>query len=235
MDDDDGDTFLTGLGLLQPQQSDVEVAVVNRASPVRRPPSPIALELPEEEPRSYSSLLKDVVRSANEEDPLEELRRLIKRTRGKLDNQRAVLDNFRHEVKQLKHGGFDDDRPALAGPRSTSSMALRNDRSTGQLGNGVSRPKSMTSLHGERSMVRRSDSQTTLAAGAAVVGVPGGMVTELLRRKGQTPSLTSSTAAISDLPKAKRPPSRGRTASRANQQSLLKARGGGSALLEARR
>merc|ERR1719161_3514031 len=104
----------------------------------------------------------------------------------------------------MKYGSFDEETPALASSQSSSSLVARDStcRSMGQLGHGVSRPKSMTSLTGERSVVRRSQSQANLAAGAAVVGGPGGAVAELLlRRGGQTSLVPSSTGNASDLPK----------------------------------
>lgn len=136
----------------------------------------------------------------------------------------------------MKYGSFEDDTRALSGPsRSTSTPALHRDRSIGQLGHGVSQPKSATSLHGERSVVRRSQSQTNLSTSATGAAAPGGAIADLLlRRTGQTSS-ASSVNQISNLPKAKRPQSRGRAAGHTNQHSLLKARGGGSALLAAQR
>lgn len=50
----------------------------------------------------YRQLLKDLSSYGNDEDPLEELRRLVSRTRKKMDGQRDVLKGFIEDVNVIK-------------------------------------------------------------------------------------------------------------------------------------
>eukprot|EP00931_Biecheleriopsis_adriatica_P077458 TRINITY_DN51023_c0_g1_i1.p1 TRINITY_DN51023_c0_g1~~TRINITY_DN51023_c0_g1_i1.p1 ORF type:complete len:248 (-),score=54.22 TRINITY_DN51023_c0_g1_i1:37-738(-) len=101
--------FLTGVDL-EGRLQEEEEAQLALPAPARRPPrrprpalqaeeAPLALE--NQPPGNYSQLLKDCM-ALEEGDPLEKLRRMIKRTRSKMDSQTKVLDGFISEVGQIK-------------------------------------------------------------------------------------------------------------------------------------
>lgn len=111
----------------------------------------LALEDVEREPLpDVKDLLDSAAALRDKEDPLEELRRMIKKTKGKMDAQREVLGGFEADVqcmkrggqpgganaekpKALEQGGAGASRPALSAPqggsgltRSASGSALRS-------------------------------------------------------------------------------------------------------------
>lgn len=102
--------FLTGIGLethLAEEEADEEALEL---VPKKRLalPAPQAdydqldLLLYNEEPPSFNQLLSNVQTTrADPFDPLEELRRRIKRTRAKMDKQHKVLDGFISDVQQI--------------------------------------------------------------------------------------------------------------------------------------
>mmetsp|Transcript_75303 Transcript_75303/g.172458 ORF Transcript_75303/g.172458 Transcript_75303/m.172458 type:complete len:210 (+) Transcript_75303:42-671(+) len=101
-------TFLTGVNIVD---ADREVACINQpvraleAPPPRRRAAPVdTVALPA--PADFGTLLSQVSSyRREEEDPLDELRRMIKQTRRKMDQQTQVLDGFRKDVDELKRGG----------------------------------------------------------------------------------------------------------------------------------
>lgn len=121
-----GNAFLTGIDLEgRCQKEDVKDEGTDDEEPTRLAlPAPCApskrrslelLDRPAPEGRSveYSSLLQDAL-ALHDEDPLEELRRLIKRTRAKMDSQTKVMDGFIEDVNQIRGLG-----------RSCSSSGLK--------------------------------------------------------------------------------------------------------------
>eukprot|EP00930_Biecheleria_cincta_P035805 TRINITY_DN24602_c0_g1_i1.p1 TRINITY_DN24602_c0_g1~~TRINITY_DN24602_c0_g1_i1.p1 ORF type:complete len:241 (+),score=45.15 TRINITY_DN24602_c0_g1_i1:46-768(+) len=141
--------FLTGVDLEGRLHEDEELLAL--PAPVRRPrrPRPAddeALALEDSKPVAYGDLLKQTM-ALEEEDPLEELRRMIKRTRSKMDSQRKVLDGFISDVSQIKGmaRNFSDtdtlalgDRASAAALPAPSKAAMREASSQRSLKAGAS-------------------------------------------------------------------------------------------------
>lgn len=105
--------FLTCVGLegnLREEEDEQPRLLALPAPKPRRKVSPqtSSLELldklpPAQKAVDYTGILKDACALTNgDEDPLEELRRMIRRTRGRMDNQTKVLNGFISEVNQIK-------------------------------------------------------------------------------------------------------------------------------------
>mmetsp|Transcript_135445 Transcript_135445/g.235556 ORF Transcript_135445/g.235556 Transcript_135445/m.235556 type:complete len:263 (-) Transcript_135445:124-912(-) len=93
--------FITGVGLETLLQDEEEE---ERRLALRAPPShldQLDLALLDAEPPSFGELLHNTVKM-NSDDPLEELRRRIKRTRAKMDAQTQVLNGFITDVQQIR-------------------------------------------------------------------------------------------------------------------------------------
>lgn len=82
---------------------------------------PLAIEA---KPVQYSDLLKDV-HALEMDDSLEELRRMIQRTRGKMDSEMKVMDGFLADVSHIKGMQRNFDEPLAALPSSQSQPALK--------------------------------------------------------------------------------------------------------------
>lgn len=97
--------FITGVdvGGRILEEDDEPAPLLALPAPPRRQPKPRCNELALSDGRDiqYGSLLKDTL-ALHDEDELEQLRRMIKKTRGKLDNQTKVLNGFISNVNQLR-------------------------------------------------------------------------------------------------------------------------------------
>eukprot|EP00913_Durusdinium_trenchii_P018210 g17108.t1 len=84
---------------------------------------PLAIEA---KPVEYSDLLRETM-ALEMDDSLEELRRMIKRTRNKMDTEMKVLDGFISDVNQIKgmQRSFEEPLAALPPNRSGSQPALK--------------------------------------------------------------------------------------------------------------
>lgn len=117
--------FLTGVNLETRLHVDVEefdaplLALPAPPQPKRRvhPEIPSVLQLrdaPEPEAPQFRKLLDDCS-NLNRDDSLDELRRMIKKTRKKMDTQKEVMKGFLHDVNQIRmmdrNFSADDDTP----------------------------------------------------------------------------------------------------------------------------
>ncbi|CAJ1390638.1 unnamed protein product [Effrenium voratum] len=117
--------FLTGVDLEGRLQDHQQLAL---PAPRRRrrkaeegKGKPLAIEKPVE----YSDLLRDAMALEND-DSLEELRRMIKRTRGKMDTEMKVMDGFLSEVNHIKTMQRSFEEPMAALPSCGSKFALKD-------------------------------------------------------------------------------------------------------------
>lgn len=78
----------------------------------------IALCDQQPKPVEFGSLLKTAVAMGGNDDPLEELRRRIKRTRAKMDSQNQVMNSFLSDVNQMKQLDRSFSSAELSTPRS---------------------------------------------------------------------------------------------------------------------
>lgn len=109
-------------------------------------------------PVDYVSLVKQTQALAGgSEDPLEELRRRIKRTRGKMDVQKQVMDGFIKDVREMNaiHRSFSSTELS---PPSTPTPALTAGASQPRLTAGPARPSSASNSANARAIMLRSDS-----------------------------------------------------------------------------
>lgn len=194
--------FLTGVdleGRIEEDEDEEPPRLALRREPApRRLPSPY-LQLTDgaalgSSKLDYSQLLRDAMQIAPqaEEDPLEELRRLIDKTRKKMDNQTKVLNGFITDVNRMReldrNFAEDEETPALAngahpalgdrtastklksikgglaGSSSVKSLSLVPSKSKGSL--ALARPMSAASE--ARAVVKRSESRPSLMQSASM-------------------------------------------------------------------
>eukprot|EP00746_Dinoflagellata_sp_MGD_P161604 gnl/MRDRNA2_/MRDRNA2_88812_c0_seq1.p1 gnl/MRDRNA2_/MRDRNA2_88812_c0~~gnl/MRDRNA2_/MRDRNA2_88812_c0_seq1.p1 ORF type:complete len:276 (+),score=44.15 gnl/MRDRNA2_/MRDRNA2_88812_c0_seq1:88-828(+) len=206
-------TFLTGVGLEQ-----------RRRRPKRKP----HLALEEPPAPEYGDILRNALTLDKPMGSLDDLRKLIQRTRSKLDRQRKVLDGFRTDVRQLKSSSFGPSESVATTPfknqqtlrGQSSTPSLPNAPSTFSLPNASSAPGimdceypkqprlqrsqsagSIRSAPGmvSRRMVQRSESYADLTDGMEIAKMIG--VDHLFRGGGKAASRPSSSGGM-----PKRPP-----------------------------
>jgi len=124
--------FLTGVDLEgrlaeEPEESALALLPPPRPRPVRKKSSANFAIDDAPRPRvEYTQLLKDVSSYGNtEEDPLEELRRLVRKTRAKMDTQTKVLNGFITDVAQINgmsRSFSSSDLSALPPPSSAAAL-----------------------------------------------------------------------------------------------------------------
>ncbi|CAE7195466.1 unnamed protein product, partial [Symbiodinium pilosum] len=127
----------------------------------------------ETQPADYSELLREATK-LEIDDSLEELRRMIKRTRSNMDCQMKVLDGFISDVNHLKGNArnFDGDGSMPALPPSNEAHprpALKASASSGALTiGGESRivPKRSTALPGALPALGHSASAPSIGSAA---------------------------------------------------------------------
>eukprot|EP00933_Yihiella_yeosuensis_P056796 TRINITY_DN56226_c0_g1_i1.p1 TRINITY_DN56226_c0_g1~~TRINITY_DN56226_c0_g1_i1.p1 ORF type:complete len:292 (-),score=46.46 TRINITY_DN56226_c0_g1_i1:91-966(-) len=157
--------FLTGVDLEGRLHEDAEEQLALPAPP-RRVPKRLpreevkALEGPQ--PGSYGQLMKEVL-TLEGEDPLEELKRMVRRTRAKMDSQTRVLDGFISDVNQVK---------GIARSFSCTDIAVSSGRGPSPrnqpslTGSGGQKVASLTG--GQASLaLSKSQSQAALTSGQA--------------------------------------------------------------------
>lgn len=181
--------FITGVNL----ESHIAPDGLALAVPKKRPPrrrKQLELEdggwqaraLCDQEPKpvEYGQLLKTAEALKGSEDPLEELRRRIKRTRGKMDTQNQVMNGFLSDVRQMQQidRSFSSaelstpsspaGQPALTSGCSSKTPALCSSSSGTELvqrqRGPVPRPSSASNSSG-RIVSLRSDSGSTRRLG----------------------------------------------------------------------
>ncbi|CAK9045974.1 unnamed protein product [Durusdinium trenchii] len=120
--------FLTGVDLEGRVQDHQQLALPAPRTRRRRnkkleEEEPLAIEA---KPVEYSDLLRETM-ALEMDDSLEELRRMIKRTRNKMDTEMKVLDGFISDVNQIKgmQRSFEEPLAALPPNRSGSQPALK--------------------------------------------------------------------------------------------------------------
>merc|ERR1719230_1887654 len=109
-----------------------------------------------EKPVEYGQLLKGVMDMAGGEDPMEELRRRIVRTRAKMESQHQVMDGFLSDVRQMHQIDKSFSSAELSTPSSPAGVpALTSGAS--------SKTPALTSSSSATELVphRRSSSSTT--------------------------------------------------------------------------
>lgn len=119
------------------------------ALPKKRPPRPrrglLELEngsrqgiaLCDQDPVNYGLLLKSTVALEDDGDPLEDLRRRIKRTRAKMDSQKEIMNGFLHDVQQMQHLDRCFSSSELSAPSSPAGkLALGTSKSAAAIGCG---------------------------------------------------------------------------------------------------
>jgi len=139
--------FITGVdvgGRIYEEEDEQPAPLLALPAPRRRQPKPRAprddaLVLSDGREIQFGSLLKETL-ALTDEDPLEELRRMVKKTRGKLDSQTKVLNGFISTVNQVRgeersfsctdlvaasgSGRRRNSNPAIAAPLSQDWAAL---------------------------------------------------------------------------------------------------------------
>lgn len=219
--------FLTGVDLetILPGIDALALARQKRA-PRRRP----QLELEDggyqlcalgdkEKPVEYNQLLKSAVQLSGPggEDPLEELRRRIKRTRGKMDAQNQMMDGFLGEVRQMKASDRSFSAAELSSPRTTTgTAALTNGQSSKALCAGSSGTELVKRRPDRPSSASRSGRPSSASNSGAVRTVSLRSDAAPARRLGEsrsTPALTAAatgslhqSAAPLALPQRRAPP-----------------------------
>lgn len=130
--------FITGVDLeakIASEETALALAIAKKRPPRRRRKQ---LELEDggwqakalcDQPKAvdYNQLLKTTEQLKGSEDPLEELRRRIKRTRSKMDSQNQVMDGFLNDVRQMQHMDKSFSSAELSTPSSPAgALALTN-------------------------------------------------------------------------------------------------------------
>jgi hypothetical protein len=138
--------FITGVDLEGRLAEESTLALPRKRPPRQRQPKleledgnwqAVALCDQVSKPLDFNQLLHDAAALADDTDPLEELRRRIKRTQAKMDSQKQVMDGFLQDVRDMQRQDRNfysaemqaatlDDKPAL----------MSGSRSVGALGNG---------------------------------------------------------------------------------------------------
>eukprot|EP00929_Paragymnodinium_shiwhaense_P009551 TRINITY_DN11376_c0_g1_i1.p1 TRINITY_DN11376_c0_g1~~TRINITY_DN11376_c0_g1_i1.p1 ORF type:complete len:304 (-),score=60.95 TRINITY_DN11376_c0_g1_i1:220-1131(-) len=118
--------FLTGVNL-EGHVPESELRLVPRKK--RTPPKKMSgqmelMDMPRGAPVEYGGLLKTVTK-LGEDDELEELRRMIKQTRSKMDDQRGCLNRFMSDVRQInfESRNFDSEDIVLYSPSAARGKA----------------------------------------------------------------------------------------------------------------
>eukprot|EP00927_Polykrikos_kofoidii_P061908 TRINITY_DN56732_c0_g1_i1.p1 TRINITY_DN56732_c0_g1~~TRINITY_DN56732_c0_g1_i1.p1 ORF type:complete len:272 (-),score=34.40 TRINITY_DN56732_c0_g1_i1:118-933(-) len=159
--------FLTGVDLLGHER---QRAAEEREgfSVVRRRPSPQkasghCLELMDHEPVEYGNLLKKAI-ALNDEDPMEELRRMVNQTRTKMDAQRKVLDGFISDVRNIEREqkNFSCSDVALASTPS-SGGAISSGGAVRALGNNQRGPEAIADYPTSNVMRRASSTRSAIS------------------------------------------------------------------------
>lgn len=196
--------FLTGVDLLgrerrAAEEEDDKLALVRR----RPSPSPVLggqhLELlDQEEPVEYGTLLKRTLALNDEEDPLEELRRMIEKTRTKMDAEKKVLNGLISDVRNIDamHRSFSCSEVALAPTPSGGGKAALG--STRALGGGSGGPKAIA---GSASAAALSNvAHRGPAAKSALVPRPSSGGRSQVLRSGPVAALGGGTAQSQSTP-----------------------------------
>jgi len=174
--------FITGVGLetkLAAESDDEDrIVPVHRSPHLQRSARPLALQngqsALEDAPRQSAPVdPRQLLQTAlaleeGDEDPLAELQRMIRRTRGKLDGQRKVLSGFISDVGRIRAEGGSDASSSTGSltawspgkPQSAqSALALRKPQQGALTGLAPQRAE-------PRSLSIRSRSTPTLASAA---------------------------------------------------------------------
>lgn len=133
------------------------------------------LLLDKEEPPSFNQLLQNA-QVSRMEDPLEELRRRIKRTRQKMDAQNKVLDGFIAEVQDMQSSSPLSSpqmvKPALHAAAPKSLAALENPAVPALLGPASRNRSSLRSEASEICARSTRPSSASTSAGASSRAAP---------------------------------------------------------------
>jgi len=160
--------FLTGIGL-ETRLGENEALAIPKKRPPRRRRQQLELEdggcqaiaiCDQEKPVQFGQLLKQTEMLADTGDPLEELRRRIKRTRGKMDAQNQVMNGFLSDVRQMHAIDRSFSSAELSRPSTPTAPALTagSEPSLKRLTAGPPRPSSASnSSGGARAILLRSD------------------------------------------------------------------------------
>merc|ERR1719293_289358 len=122
--------FLTGVDLETHLREEGHLEALPLAKPRRRSPPSLGRELALEDAPAkdvdYNSLLSDALQIEAEDD-LEELRRMICRTRKKMDAQCQAMDKWTSDVREIR--GADRAFEKMPAPgRGRDQLAVRDDR-----------------------------------------------------------------------------------------------------------
>lgn len=204
--------FLTGVGLETciEEESDEEalelVPQKRLALPAPRTDyDQLDLALLDDEPPSFGQLLKNV--QSTGDDPLAELKRRIKRTRAKMDEQNKVMDGFMSDVRQMQ--GLDREfyssalslpspstqkaaLPAPAATRSRSLAALGPPAAPALPGPAPGRRPAARSGATELALSTRPSSATTTGASSRGAAVRSDRPAGTLGQSQSQPSLNKS-------------------------------------------
>lgn len=156
--------FITGVDIEQRLASEQALAIPKKRPP-RRQRNQLALEdggwkVPgafalkdAEKPVEYGQLLKQADALKGHDDPLEELRRRIKRTRGKMDAQNQVMDGFLNDVRVMQQIDRSFSSSEMGEPSSPAALTGGTEHKC--LGSGTARPSSGS--RPARALTLRSD------------------------------------------------------------------------------
>lgn len=169
--------FLTGVDL-ERRLAENEALAIPKKRPPRRRRQQLELEdggwkamaiCDQEKPVEFGQLLKQTEVLAGTSDPLEELRRRIKRTRAKMESQNQVMDGFLKDVREMQHLDRSFSSAELSTPSSPAALtngaesrpALMSgaEASRKRLTNGPPRPSSASNSSGVRAISLRSEAQ----------------------------------------------------------------------------
>lgn len=191
--------FITGVDLEQriaEEDEYEEPLLALPAPPVRHrsvAPGPFDLALVEQRPKDFHELLRDVTYS--NDDSLEELRRMVARTRSKMDSQKKVLNGFIADVNAMQGAdrSFSSSKElaALPAPNARKPLQLQ-DRSSSCTALTLARTPSSSSLALVPSRARGGGSlagSSSRSPAAAAAPNPGARSTSL---RGGGPSLAES-------------------------------------------
>uniref|UniRef100_A0A7S1AZP3 Uncharacterized protein n=1 Tax=Noctiluca scintillans TaxID=2966 RepID=A0A7S1AZP3_NOCSC len=155
--------FLTEIGLEGRTESQELAGTLSLALRKRRPSKASSacvrmheVALAEHEHVDFSSLLMETTELKDQSDsmPLDELRRMIRRTRARLDSQTEIVQGYLHDVHQIQRR----EEEFESTPKALQARALSTPRSSLGVRISTRRPASAGATTGSRHLLSRPPS-----------------------------------------------------------------------------